>query len=100
MPKIEALSINEKTKYYIYGIYDNETVIYIGITKNPYKRKIDHINTRNKKLAKFIFDNSYNIDMRIICIFYDEKLALEYEAILINRFKNELLNIKNESHRL
>ena len=87
-------------KYYIYGIYDNNNLVYIGFTKDVDKRAKEHLRTTNKKIRDLAFRCSYELDVRIISMFYDKDLALEYEAILINRYKNDLFNKKDEKHRL
>lgn len=94
-------SINKNCIYYIYGLYDNENnLFYIGLTINPSKRLKEHLRTTNRKMSQVIFENNYNINIKIISIFYDINLAKEFEAILINRFSNILTNIKDESYRL
>lgn len=99
--KDQIKSISYKIeKYYIYGIYDNNNLVYIGYTKNIEKRAIEHLRSTNKILNDLAFKSMYDLDIRIIAIFYDKDLALEYEAILINRYKNDLLNKKDEKHRL
>ena len=97
--KIKTLKYKEE-QYFIYGLYDDDSLVYIGFTKNIENRIKEHLNSINRKIANLAYRQSYDLDIRVIAIFYDKDLALEYEAILINRYIDNLYNKKDEKHRL
>lgn len=99
--KIISKSILSHKEYYIYGLYGkNGQLFYIGLTSDPKKRLMDHSGGRTSVSSQIIYDNDYKIDLRIIATFYDESLAKEYEAILLKKYIDVLVNVKTESHRL
>ena len=81
--------------YFIYGIYNNDNLLYIGSTNNFYKRKITHLcniknnNSNSKiKLYQYIKNNNLTIDIQIlfssICS-KDEIAIIEAEYIKNNK---------------
>jgi hypothetical protein len=81
--------------YFIYGIYNNDNLLYIGSTNNFYKRKITHLcnikknNTNSKiKLYQYIKNNNLTINIKLLfsnnCT-KDEIAIIETEYIKINK---------------
>jgi len=82
--------------YFIYGIYNNDNLIYIGSTNNFNKRKTTHLcnikknNTNSKiKLYQYIKKNNLTVDIEILSIHdnctKDEIAIVEAEYIKINK---------------
>jgi hypothetical protein len=82
--------------YTIYGIYNNDNLIYVGSTSDFIKRKRTHIcaikynNTNSKiKLYQYIKQNNLTINIQLISIHEniskDEIAILESEYIKINK---------------
>jgi hypothetical protein len=95
-------------KYYVYHLIDprNESIFWVGSTKNPQKRLRNHIagrkhasvkNDNKNKLLIGIFDSGFRPKINIVGCFSDKTEAFKFEKEETNRLISVGVDLKNIS---
>jgi hypothetical protein len=77
---------------YLYGIYNNSDIVYVGITTDINRRRRDHLNSSSNPKVKGLIDTGVKLDVVTICI-GEAKYIWELEKSYISTYGDQLYNI-------